>query len=46
MGGTIDEPTDIADEQHTTEEEGAPVAAEVDGPVELAGRMGVRGTTG
>jgi hypothetical protein len=39
LGGTIDEQTTIADEQHTTEEEGAPVAADVDGPIELAARM-------
>ena len=41
-GSVIDEPMTIADEQHTTAEQGAPGADEVDGPLELAARMGDR----
>jgi hypothetical protein len=38
----IDEQTTLAEEQHTTEEQGAPGAAVVEGPLELAARMGRR----
>lgn len=35
----IDEQTAIADEQHTTEEQGAPGAADAEGRLELAARL-------
>jgi hypothetical protein len=36
------EQTTLADERHTTEEQGAPDAAEVESPLELAARMARR----
>ena len=41
-GAVIDEPLIIADEQHTTEEQGPPRETDADGPIELAARMGGR----
>ena len=45
-GAIIDEPLIIADEQHTTEEQGPPRETGADGPIELAARMGGRSPEG
>ena len=39
-GMVVDEPLIIADEEHTTEEQGPPRENAADGPIELAARMG------
>ena len=45
-GSVIDEPLIIADEQHTTAEQGPPREPAADGPIELAARMGRRSPEG